>query len=41
MKVEHTQKTSYQFKLRMPIGDAGYSKWKKKVQDRHNQVKPV
>ena len=41
MKVEHTQKTSYQFKLRMPIGDADYSKWKKKVQDRHNQVKPV
>ena len=40
-KVEHTQKSSYLFKLKTAVGDAGYSRWKKKILDKHNQVKPV
>lgn len=29
-KVEHTQKTYYQFQMRTKIGDAGYNRWKEK-----------
>lgn len=35
-KVEHTQKSFYQFRMRVPIGDAGYDKWVVKVLERHN-----
>ena len=37
-KVEHTKKTTYEFRMRMPIGDAGYGKWRKKILDKHNTV---
>ncbi len=30
-KVEHAQKSYYQFKMRQPIGSFGYDKWAKKA----------
>ncbi|MDE5570984.1 MAG: hypothetical protein K2I86_02875 [Prevotella sp.] len=35
-KVEHTQKSFYRFRMRVPIGDAGYGRWAEKVLERHN-----
>lgn len=37
-KVEHTVKTSYKFRMRIPIGNAGYDKWARKIRDKHSQV---
>ena len=40
-KVEHTMKSFYQFKLKTHVGDAGYDRWAKMIQSKHNQaVKP-
>ncbi len=37
-KVDHQKKTFYRFQMRMPLGEAGYEKWKKKVLERYRQV---
>ena len=34
-KVEHTQKSSYRFEMRVPVGEAGYDKWAQKVLQKH------
>ena len=36
--VEHTKKSFYWFKLRLPIGEAGYEKWAQKVLQKHQTV---
>lgn len=37
-KVEHTQGHSYEFRTRIPIGKAGYEKWKKEVKAQHESM---
>ena len=37
-KVEHEMKKFYLFKLRGPVGNAGYDKWLQKILDRHKRV---
>lgn len=38
IKVEHTIKNYYRFKLRVPVGEAGYEKWAQKVLQKHQTV---
>ena len=38
-KVEHTQKSFYRFQLRVPVGEAGYSRWAQNILKKHQQVK--
>ena len=37
-KVEHEVKKFYLFKLRLPIGDAGYDRWAQRILDKHKGV---
>lgn len=37
-KVEHTQGHSYEFRTRIPIGKAGYEKWKNEVKAQHESI---
>lgn len=37
-KVEHTPGSSYEFRTRIPLGRAGYDKWKKEVKNRHESI---
>ena len=37
-KVEHTQSHSYEFRTRIPIGKAGYEKWKNGVKAQHESI---
>ena len=38
-KAEHTVKTFYHFRLRLPIGDAGYEKWTENILRKHQNLK--
>ena len=38
IKVEHTPHMYYQFRTRMPIGDAGYAKWAAKIKAKHQGI---
>lgn len=37
-KVEHTPGSTYQFRTRIPLGRAGYDKWKKEVKKSHESI---
>ena len=37
-KVEHTPGSTYEFRTRIPLGRAGYDKWKKEVKNRHESI---
>lgn len=37
-KVEHTPGHSYEFRTRIPIGKAGYDKWKNEVKAQHESI---
>ena len=37
-KVEHTQGCFYEFRTRIPIGKAGYEKWKNGVKKLHESI---
>lgn len=37
-KVEHTPHCSYEFRTRIPIGKAGYDKWKNEVKAQHESL---
>lgn len=38
IKVEHTQGRTYQFRTRIPLGRAGYEKWKSEVKKMHESI---
>ena len=38
-KVEHMSKHYYRFQLRLPIGEAGYSRWAQNILKRHQEVR--
>lgn len=37
-KVEHEQKKSYRFEMRLPVGEAGYEKWAQKIRLAHERI---
>ena len=37
-KVEHEQKKTYTFELKLPVGEAGYEKWAQKIREKHEQI---
>lgn len=37
-KVEHTQGHSYEFRMRIPIGNGGFDKWKNEVKAKHESM---
>jgi len=37
-KVEHEQKKSYLFEMKMPVGEAGYNKWAQKIREKHYRI---
>ena len=37
-KIEHTPGHSYEFRTRIPIGKAGYDKWKNEVKAQHGSL---
>ena len=37
-KVEHTPGSTYEFRTRIPLGRAGYDKWKTEVKKRHESI---
>ena len=37
-KVEHEQKKSYTFELKLPVGEAGYEKWAQRIREKHNSI---
>ena len=39
-KLEHEVKKFYQFKLRVPVGEAGYDRWAKTILNKHLTVNP-
>ena len=34
-RVEHQPKVFYKFRMRLPIGEAGYQKWEEKIKKKH------
>ena len=37
-KVEHEQKKTYTFELKLPVGEAGYDKWAQKIRSAHERI---
>lgn len=37
-KVEHEVKKFYRFEMKLPVGEAGYNRWVKKVREKHLSI---
>lgn len=37
-KMEHVEKSFYRFQMRAIVGDAGYERWMRRIQDKHEKI---